>query len=77
MRRTILLLATIVLTLVVSAGVALAVHKVGTQSRDFLKGTDGADHLVGKGDSDRIFGLAGKDSLVGELMRLGCGPRTL
>ena len=65
MRRTILLLATIALTVVVAGGVALAVNKVGTQGRDFLKGTDGADHLVGKGDSDRIFGLAGKDSLIG------------
>jgi len=65
MRRTILLLATIALTVLVAGGVALAVNKVGTQGRDFLKGTDGADHLVGKGDSDRIFGLAGKDSLIG------------
>ena len=65
MIRTILLLATIALTVVVAGGVALAVNKVGTQGRDFLKGTDGADHLVGKGDSDRIFGLAGKDSLIG------------
>ncbi len=65
MRRTILLLATIALTLVVAAGVALAVNKVGTDGRDFLKGTDGADNLVGKGDSDRIFGLAGKDNLIG------------
>jgi len=65
MRRTILLLATIALTVLVAGGVALAVNKIGTQGRDFLKGTDGADHLVGKGDSDRIFGLAGKDSLIG------------
>ncbi len=65
MRRTILLLATIALTLVVAAGVALAVNKVGTDGRDFLKGTDGADNLVGNDDSDRIFGLAGKDNLIG------------
>jgi Ca2+-binding RTX toxin-like protein len=65
MRRTILLLATIILTLLVAGGVALAVNKVGTDGRDFLKGTDGADILVGRGDSDRIFGLAGKDSLIG------------
>jgi hypothetical protein len=65
MRRTILLLATIALTLVVAGGVALAVNKIGTQGRDFLKGTDGADHLVGRGENDRIFGLAGRDNLIG------------
>lgn len=65
MRRHVVLLATIALTLLVAGGVALAVNKVGTQGRDFLKGTDGADHLVGKGDSDRIFGLVGKDGLIG------------
>src|SRR5215212_9537647 len=65
MRRTILLLATMALTLLVASGVALAVNKIGTQGRDFLKGTDGADNLVGKGANDLIFGLAGKDNLLG------------
>ena len=50
MRRTILMVATMALTVLVAGGVALAVNKVGTQGRDFLKGTDGADHLVGKRD---------------------------
>src|SRR5829696_1828072 len=65
MRRTMLLLASIALTLLIAVGVALAVNKVGTQGRDFLRGTDGADHLVGKGENDRIFSLAGKDNLIG------------
>jgi hypothetical protein len=65
MRRLILLLTTMAVTLVVASGVALAVNKIGTGHRDFLKGTDGADNLVGKGDSDRIFGLAGQDNLIG------------
>jgi RTX calcium-binding nonapeptide repeat (4 copies) len=65
MRRTILLLATMALTVLVASGVALAINKVGTQARDFLKGTDGADNLVGKGANDLIFGLAGKDNLLG------------
>ncbi len=65
MRRLILLLTTMAVTLVVAGGVALAVNKIGTGHRDFLKGTDGADNLVGKGDSDRIFGLAGQDNLIG------------
>ena len=65
MRRTILLLATMALTLLIAVGVALAVNKIGTQGRDFLQGTDGADHLVGKGENDRIFSLAGKDNMIG------------
>jgi hypothetical protein len=65
MRRTILLLATMALTLLIAVGVALAVNRVGTQGRDVLRGTDGADHLVGKGENDRIFSLAGNDTLIG------------
>src|SRR5215204_6092740 len=65
MRRTILLVASIALSLLVASGIALAVNKVGTEARDFLKGTDGADHLVGRGGNDRIFSLAGKDTLIG------------
>jgi Ca2+-binding RTX toxin-like protein len=65
MRRTILLLAAMALTLLVASGIALAVNKVGTQGRDLLTGTDGADTLVGRGGNDRIFSLAGKDTLIG------------
>src|SRR5215212_986356 len=65
MRRAILMVAAIALTLLVASGIALAVNKVGTDGRDFLKGTDGADTLVGKGENDRIFSLAGKDHLIG------------
>jgi hypothetical protein len=49
MRRIALLLAVTTATLVVAGGIALAVNKVRTDHRDFLKGSDGADHLVGKG----------------------------
>ena len=65
MRRAILMVAAVALSLLVASGIALAVNKVGTQGRDFLKGTDGADHLVGKGEDDRIFSLSGKDNLIG------------
>src|SRR5215212_1724182 len=65
MRRAILMVAAVALSLLVASGIALAVNKVGTQGRDFLKGTDGADHLVGKGEDDRIFSLSGKDTLIG------------
>ncbi|MDQ3864389.1 MAG: hypothetical protein M3317_13020, partial [Actinomycetota bacterium] len=65
MRRTMLLLATMALTLLVASGLALAVNKIGTQGRNFLKGTDKADNLIGQGETDLIFGLAGNDNLIG------------
>ena len=49
MRRTIVLLATMALTVLVASGVALAVTKIGTDGPDTLKGTDGADSLLGNG----------------------------
>jgi Ca2+-binding RTX toxin-like protein len=65
MRRTMLLLATMTLTLLVASGVALAVTKLGTDSRDRLRGTNGADTLIGKGDNDILLALAGDDTLLG------------
>jgi hypothetical protein len=41
MRRTILVVATMALTLMVASGVALAVTKIGTDGHDNLKGTKG------------------------------------
>src|SRR5215218_9967385 len=65
MRRTILLLATMALTLLVASGVALAVTKIGTNGPDTLRGTNKADTLIGKGGNDRLFSLAGTDNLLG------------
>ena len=65
MRRTILLLATMALTLLVASGVALAVTKIGTNGPDTLRGTNGADNLLGKGGNDVLYALAGKDNLLG------------
>ena len=65
MRRSMLLLATMALTLLVASGLALAVTKIGTDGRNFLKGTDKADNLIGQGETDLIFGLAGDDHLLG------------
>ena len=49
MRRTIVLLATMALTLLVASGVALAVNQVGTDGPDTLTGTNGNDNLVRQG----------------------------
>jgi Ca2+-binding RTX toxin-like protein len=65
MRRTILLLATMALTLLVASGVAWAVNKIGTDGPDTLMGTNKADNLVGLGGNDRLFSLAGRDNLLG------------
>ena len=65
MRRTILLLATMALTLLVASGVALAVNKIGTDGPDTLRGTNRDDNLLGKGGNDVLFGLGGRDNLLG------------
>ena len=65
MRRTILLLATTALTVLVASGVALAVNKIGTDGPDTLRGTNGADNLYGRGGNDILFALAGDDNLLG------------
>jgi hypothetical protein len=65
MRRTILLLATMVLTLLVASGVALAVTKIGTNGPDTLRGTNGDDNLLGKGGNDEFLSLNGRDNLLG------------
>jgi Ca2+-binding RTX toxin-like protein len=65
MRRTILLVVTMILTLLVASGVAWAVNKIGTDGPDTLRGTNGADNLLGKGGNDRLFALDGRDTLLG------------
>src|ERR671915_2413233 len=65
MRRTIVLLATMALTLLVASGVALAVTKIGGPGPDTLRGTNGADNLVGNGGNDVLYALAGMDNLLG------------
>jgi Ca2+-binding RTX toxin-like protein len=65
MRRLILVLAVMAVTLVVAGGVALAGNKIGTDGPDTLRGTNGNDNLIGKGGTDELYSLAGRDNLVG------------
>ena len=60
MRRTILLMATMTLTLLVASGVALAVTRIGTNGPDTLRGTKGDDNLLGKGANDILLSLAAR-----------------
>jgi Ca2+-binding RTX toxin-like protein len=65
MRRTMLLLATMALTLLVASGVALAATRIGTDGPDTLRGTKGDDNLIGQGANDTLLSLAGDDTLLG------------
>jgi RTX calcium-binding nonapeptide repeat (4 copies) len=65
MRRTILLLTTMTLTLLVASGVALAINKIGTDGSETLRGTNGDDNLLGKGANDVLYALGGTDNLLG------------
>src|SRR5215210_1237405 len=78
MRRTIVLLATMALTLLVASGVALAVTKIGGPGPDTLRGTNGADNLLGKGGNDKLYAMRGRDNLLGgsgKDLVLGGSPR--
>ena len=55
MRRVVLVLVAMALTLLVASGVALAVTKIGTDGPDTLRGTNGDDNLIGKGGKDSLF----------------------
>ena len=65
MRRTILLMATMALTVLVASGVALAATRIGTDGPDTLRGTKGDDNLIGQGANDTLLSLAGDDTLLG------------
>jgi Ca2+-binding RTX toxin-like protein len=65
MRRTLLLVAMMAVSLLVASGVALAVNKIGTDGPDTLRGTNGNDNLIGRGGNDRLIPLDGRDNLLG------------
>src|SRR5215204_2940345 len=69
MRRTIVLLATVALTVLVASGVGWAVTKIGTDRSDTLRGTNRADTLIGQGGNDVLFG--------GSKRRPGSGDKNL
>jgi Ca2+-binding RTX toxin-like protein len=76
MKRTMLLIASVMLSLLVAAGVALAqdgVSKVcntncrGTDRDDQLSGTSKRNDIKGRGGADQIEGNGAKDTLNGNL----------
>jgi Ca2+-binding RTX toxin-like protein len=71
-KRMAILIAVMGLMVMVFAGMAFAVTKigdagpnrlVGTAENDTLKGRAGADTLIGKGDSDVLVGGGGNDQI--------------
>jgi hypothetical protein len=61
MRRTILLLTLMGLTLALSSAIALAAVKVGTDADEKIVGTDGNDQINGKVGKDGLRGKDGND----------------
>jgi hypothetical protein len=74
MRRTILLMATMALTLFVASGVALAATVncisgtacTGTKNADIMNGTADADSMFGRAGADKMRGNEGEDYLQGD-----------
>ena len=64
MRKSGLLLATMVLAMLLVGGAALALEKSGGPGDDTLVGTNRADHLDGKAGDDTIEGLGGADRML-------------
>jgi Ca2+-binding RTX toxin-like protein len=65
MRRMGLTFMVVAVMVALSASVALAVVKYGTEGNDSIRGTDDSDVLYGKGGADFIEGLADDDVLHG------------
>ena len=66
MRRTVILLATVVALLLLAGGMALAATLLrGTHGGDSLNGTGGSDVIHGYGGNDTILGMAGNDMMFG------------
>ncbi len=89
MRKIAIMVAVMGLMLIVFAGTALALVKIGnagpnrlegTAENDTLRGRGGADTIIGKGDSDRFYGGRGRDHIKArergraEDDLVNCGP---
>jgi serralysin len=65
MKRVSLMFVLVGVMVVLSAGVATAAVKYGSNGRDFFIGTNGEDTFYGKGGSDGLFGRGDDDVLYG------------
>ena len=65
MRRAILVLTVGALLLALTATVALAATRYGTNGDDLMYGTNNADRMYGYGGDDLMYGLASNDLMYG------------
>jgi len=65
MRRVILVLTVGALLLALTATVAMAATRYGTNGDDLMYGTNNADKMYGRSGSDLMYGLAGDDLMYG------------
>jgi Ca2+-binding RTX toxin-like protein len=73
MRRTLLVMMTLIFALMVASGMALAGTPIacsggeclGTEGDDSMTGTDGYDLMYGLGGNDNMFGHFGNDDMYG------------
>jgi Ca2+-binding RTX toxin-like protein len=85
MRRTLLLLTTMALALLMASSVALALNRIsctggscyGTSGDDSMSGTAGSDNMVGYEGNDTLNGRGGGDNLTGDAETGTLGNDTL
>lgn len=65
LRKLATLLSSLVLTLVLASGVALAADFIGTSGNDEFPGTEGDDYLEGRAGDDLLNALGGDDIIYG------------
>jgi Ca2+-binding RTX toxin-like protein len=61
MGKSVVVLASMAVTLLVASGVALAQTKVGGPGHNVLYGTNSPDKIDGRAGDDTIYGLGGDD----------------
>ncbi len=69
MRRMTMAIAVAVVSLLLTAGMALAAMINGTDGPDTLKGTNSADTMRGYGGQDTMYGRIGSDNMYGGSQR--------
>lgn len=65
MKRVVLVLTVGALVLALTATVAMAATRHGTNGDDLMYGTNNADQMYGYGGNDLMYGLAGNDLMYG------------
>jgi Ca2+-binding RTX toxin-like protein len=65
MRKTVILMATMLMALLLGSGIAFAAEIIGTNSDDIIEGTLNNDTIYGRGGDDSLKGRFGDDYIYG------------